>query len=72
MVLQKGSGNTKYNVHVHVTYIKVQQCFLTEECLLETGQGLSEHVARVTDLREGALADGRVDTTEVPRLNNQH
>ena len=65
-------GNTNYNVHAYVAYIKVQQCSLAEECLLEAGQGLSEHVARVTDLREGVLADGWVDTTEIPRLNNQH
>lgn len=57
-------------MYVHVAYIKVEQCSLAEECLLEAGQGLSEHVARVTDLREGVLADGRVDTIEIPRLND--
>ena len=49
----------------------MQQCLLTEQRLLQAGEGLSKHVTWITDRWDGAFADGGVDSAQVPRLHDQ-
>ena len=50
----------------------MQQRLLTEQRLLQAGEGLSEHVTRITDRWDGAFANGGVDSAQVPRLLQSH